>query len=71
VTCEAPGGAFYAFPQVDEADAIAPRLLEEAGVALLPGSDFGAAGAGHLRLSFAASRERLREGLERMRAFLS
>ena len=43
VTCEAPGGAFYAFPKVDRADAIAPRLLDEAGVALLPGSDFGPA----------------------------
>ncbi|HEY7076687.1 MAG TPA: pyridoxal phosphate-dependent aminotransferase [Solirubrobacteraceae bacterium] len=70
VTCAAPGGAFYAFPEVDGADTLAERLLDEAGVALLPGSDFGAAGAGHLRLSFAASRERLREGLARIDAFL-
>ncbi len=61
VTCEAPGGAFYAFPKVDRADAIAPRL---------PGSDFGPAGEGHLRLSFAASQAQLREGLARMGAFL-
>jgi aspartate aminotransferase len=71
VTCEAPGGAFYAFPQVDQADEIAPRLLDEAGVALLPGSDFGAGGAGHLRLSFAASQDQLREGLARMGEFLA
>jgi aspartate/methionine/tyrosine aminotransferase len=70
VSCDAPGGAFYAFPKVDHADAIAPRLLDEAGVALLPGSDFGPAGEGHLRLSFAASQAQLREGLARMGAFL-
>jgi aspartate/methionine/tyrosine aminotransferase len=40
-------------------------------VALLAGSDFGPAGAGHLRLSFAASQDQLREGLERMGAFLA
>ena len=74
VRCEPPGGAFYAFPNVSEvpldAETLAVRLLDEAGVALLAGSDFGAAGAGHLRLSFAASQEQLREGLARMDAFL-
>jgi aspartate/methionine/tyrosine aminotransferase len=74
VRCEPPGGAFYAFPNVSEAplaaEELATRLLEEAGVALLAGSDFGAAGAGHLRLSFAASQAQLREGLARMDAFL-
>jgi aspartate/methionine/tyrosine aminotransferase len=74
VTCAAPGGAFYAFPDVSAvplaAEPLADRLLEEAGVALLAGSDFGAAGAGHLRLSFAAAQDQLREGLGRMDAFL-
>jgi aspartate/methionine/tyrosine aminotransferase len=74
VACRVPRGAFYAFPNVDglplDADTLADRLLEEAGVALLSGTAFGAAGAGHLRLSYAASRERLAEGLERMRAFV-
>jgi aspartate/methionine/tyrosine aminotransferase len=75
VTCRAPRGAFYAFPNVSAlplgADALADRLLEEAGVALLSGTAFGAAGEGHLRLSYATSRDRLAEGLARMRAFLA
>jgi aspartate aminotransferase len=75
VTCRAPRGAFYAFPNVSAlplgADALADRLLEEAGVALLAGTAFGAAGEGHLRLSYATSRERLAEGLARMRTFLA
>jgi aspartate/methionine/tyrosine aminotransferase len=74
VTCRVPHGAFYAFPNVTgvplETDVLADRLLDEAGVALLSGTAFGAAGEGHLRLSYATSRERLAEGLARMRAFL-
>ena len=74
VSCRVPHGAFYAFPNVEAvplgADALADRLLNEAGVALLSGTAFGAAGDEHLRLSYATSRERLAEGLERMRAFL-
>jgi aspartate/methionine/tyrosine aminotransferase len=74
VTCRVPHGAFYAFPNVTgvplQTDVLADRLLDEAGVALLSGTAFGAAGEGHLRLSYATSRERLAEGLARMRAFL-
>jgi aspartate/methionine/tyrosine aminotransferase len=75
VTCRVPHGAFYAFPNVESlplsADVLAERLLEEAGVALLSGTAFGAAGENHLRLSYATSRERLAEGLSRMFAFLA
>jgi len=75
VSCRMPHGAFYAFPNVEAvplaADALADGLLEEAGVALLTGTAFGAAGENHLRVSYAASRERLAEGLERTGAFLS
>jgi aspartate/methionine/tyrosine aminotransferase len=74
VTCRAPSGAFYAFPNVGavplSAGELADRLLEEAGVALLPGGDFGAAGEDNLRLSFAASKAALSEGIERVGAFL-
>ena len=70
VSCRTPRGAFYAFPNVSALpladDVLAARLLEEAGVALLAGSSFGAAGAGHLRVSYAASRERLTEALRRL-----
>jgi aspartate/methionine/tyrosine aminotransferase len=74
VSCRVPHGAFYAFPNVEAvplgADALAHRLLEEAGVALLSGAAFGAAGENHVRLSYATSRARLVEGLHRMRDFL-
>jgi aspartate/methionine/tyrosine aminotransferase len=74
VTCRMPRGAFYAFPNVAgtglEADELARRLLDEAGVALLAGSAFGKVGKDNLRLSYANSRENLTRALERMRAFL-
>ncbi|MEA2227723.1 MAG: aspartate aminotransferase, partial [Solirubrobacteraceae bacterium] len=74
VHCRTPHGAFYAFPNVRDvplgAAELADRLLEEAGVALLTGASFGRAAEHHLRLSYAASHERLLEALQRMRAFL-
>jgi len=74
ISCRVPHGAFYVFPNVAavplDADTLAERLLDEAGVAVLSGTAFGAAGRDHLRLSYATSRERLAEGLQRMHAFL-
>jgi aspartate/methionine/tyrosine aminotransferase len=74
VSCRTPQGAFYAFPNVSgvplDADDLAVRLLEEAGVAVLAGSAFGRAGAQHLRISYAASRAQLAEALQRMDDFL-
>ncbi len=74
VTCRVPRGAFYAFPNVSgvplEADELADRLLQEAGVAVLAGSAFGRHGTQNLRVSYANSRENLALALERMRAFL-
>jgi aspartate/methionine/tyrosine aminotransferase len=72
ITCTAPAGAFYAFPSlaglnVPDARAFTHRLLE-AGVAVLPGTDFGQYGEGHFRISYATSREQLAEGLRRIRA---
>lgn len=71
VRIHAPAGAFYAFPDVSEAiqaagisaAQLATRLLQEHGVALLPGTAFGAAGDGHLRLSFATGRADLETAL--------
>ncbi|MEM9428635.1 MAG: pyridoxal phosphate-dependent aminotransferase [Pseudomonadota bacterium] len=75
VTARAPEGAFYAFPNVSEvgipAKALASDLLEEAGVALIGGPDFGIHGEGYLRLSYASSRAAIERALERMEAFLS
>lgn len=74
IACRAPRGAFYAFPDVSgvgiPSDRLAERLLEEAGVALLDGEDFGAQGAQHLRISYANSRPQLELALERMASFL-
>ncbi len=53
-----------------EADELADRLLDEAGVAVLAGSAFGRHGADNLRISYANSRENLALALERMRDFL-
>jgi aspartate aminotransferase len=59
VRCTLPEGAFYAFPNVSQITkddkALASFVLEEAGVACGGGSSFGPAGAGYLRLSYAAS----------------
>jgi aspartate aminotransferase len=74
VTCPPPAGAFYVFPDFaahydDELSgslAMARYLLDEAHVAVVPGEAFGAGGERHLRISFAASREELGEGLDRI-----
>jgi aspartate aminotransferase len=74
VSCRTPRGAFYAFPNVRSvpisAEGLAGRLLEEAGVAVLAGAAFGAAGAEHLRLSYANSHVNLTNALQRIRALL-
>jgi len=74
VRCHPPSGAFYAFPNVAafgrKSKELADYLLSDAGVACLPGTAFGREGEGYLRLSFATSIERLREGLKRMASAL-
>ena len=73
--CRQPQGAFYAFPNIREigqsSAELADHLLEEAGVALLPGSAFGIYGEGYLRLSYATGVEAIREGLARIWRVLS
>jgi len=75
VTCTRPAGAFYAFPRLDcgglSSVQLADQLLEQAGVVTIPGTGFGAFGERHLRLSYANSRENLREGLRRMAEHLA
>lgn len=65
-----PLGAFYVFADAGKwgADsvALAGRLLEEAGVAVAPGADFGDGGEGFLRFSYATALERLQEGVRRL-----
>ena len=75
VDCITPQGAFYAFPRITEtghsADKLADLLLAEAGVACLSGTAFGRHGKGHLRLSYANSRENIALALDRMGDILS
>jgi aspartate aminotransferase len=70
VTCQTPQGAFYVFPNVKSfglsSKEVARRLIDEAGVAVLAGSDFGTGGEGYLRLCYATSMEVLSESLEKM-----
>jgi aspartate/methionine/tyrosine aminotransferase len=70
VRCQSPQGAFYAFPNVEgvgrDPEWLAAYLLEEAGVALLPGTDFGTNGNGHLRLCYANSLAAIQTALERI-----
>jgi aspartate aminotransferase len=64
-----PSGAFYVFPKIDgmeDSAALCERILEEASVAVTPGSAFGSAGEGHIRLSYAASRDTIAESVRRI-----
>ncbi|MEJ2732916.1 MAG: pyridoxal phosphate-dependent aminotransferase [Anaerolineae bacterium] len=70
VHCPMPQGAFYVFPNVQafgrSSEELADYLLEEAGVAVLPGTAFGRNGEGYLRLSYANSVENIQRALDRM-----
>lgn len=72
--CPRPEGAFYAFPDVTgsglDGATFAERLLEEAGVCLLPGTAFGGRARSQVRLSYAASRAELEPALERIAWFV-
>jgi aspartate/methionine/tyrosine aminotransferase len=74
VTCTTPEGAFYVFPNFSQITMddkkLASYFLEDAGVACLGGSCFGAAGRGHLRFSYAASLDDLNLAVERVREAL-
>jgi len=71
IRCREPKGAFYVFPNITglglgDSATVAERILNEAGVATLAGTCFGAAGEGHLRLSYANSLEKLDAAVKRI-----
>ena len=74
IECAVPAGAFYVFPRVSatgmDGSTFADRLLAEHGVCVLSGSAFGRVGAGHVRISYATSREHLAEAIEQIAAFV-
>ena len=75
VSCATPKGAFYAFPNIKgtgwQAKPLASSLLEEAGVAVIGGPDFGILGEGYVRLSYANSTGNILKALDRMGDFLA
>jgi aminotransferase len=73
VSCVEPNGSFYVFPNFSSFGSssmdLAVKLIEEAGILTLPGTEFGPAGEGHLRLSVVSDRDRVEEGVERLQRF--
>jgi len=81
ITCKKPMGAFYVFPNVaglygkktpkgtviSDSQSFSQALLEEALVAVVPGAAFGS--DEYVRLSYAASMENIKAGVERIRSF--
>ncbi len=74
LTCIEPKGAFYAFPNITAtgltSEEFAMQLLQSTGVITVPGTGFGSAGEGFVRLSYATSTENILRGLERMEKFV-
>jgi len=74
IECALPRGAFYAFPKVSQfgnSVEVTEKLLQDALVAVTPGSAFGPNGEGHVRLSYAASRQNIEDGINRIGASLA
>jgi aspartate aminotransferase len=73
VHAQKPQGAFYVFPNIKSyglsSKEIAARLIDEAGVAILAGTDFGAGGEGYIRLVYAVAPDVIEEGLEKIAAW--
>ena len=73
--CARPQGSFYVFPNIEgtgfDEHELSDRLLAEAGVAVLPGTAFGHAGKGFIRLAYTQSEDELRLGLNRIGEFIA
>ena len=84
VECAEPTGAFYAFPKIShyfgktspagttimDSVSFVEALLDETGVAVVPGTDFGGCGPDHIRLSFACSEDQIKAGLNKIHDWL-
>jgi aminotransferase len=74
LTCHAPHGAFYAFPDITStglsADEFTERLIREEHVAVVPGDAFGAAGAGHIRCTYCTAYDKIEDALTRIERFV-
>lgn len=74
-SCEKPKGAFYLFPNIKKtgikSKPLMEHMLSDAGVACLPGTDFGQYGEGYLRFSYANSVENIQKALAKMKDALT
>lgn len=74
LSCDKPKGAFYAFVNISKtkmsSEDFSIKLLKETGVVVVPGSGFGEAGEGFIRMSYATSEENIAEGLKRIKKFV-
>jgi len=74
VSCVKPKGAFYAFPNISsfgkKSFEFCKWILKEAGVACVPGTEFGRCGEGHIRCSYATKYEKIEEAMHRMEKVL-
>lgn len=75
ITCLEPGGAIYVFPNITGTGMTSQEFtdfaLEEAGVAVLPGTNFGEYGEGYIRMCVVSSREDIEKGIDRLRTALA
>ena len=75
IPCGMPRGAFYVFPNIGKfgmpSETFCQRLLDEAGVAIVPGTAFGAGGEGYARVSYAYSLEHIAEAMKRTEQFVA
>src|ERR1700686_995063 len=73
--CARPQGSFYVFPNIEgtgfDEHELSDRLLAEAGGAVLPGTAFGQAGKGFIRLAYTQSEDELKLGLDRIGEFIA
>ena len=74
ITCLKPDGAIYAFPNITgtgmSSELFANYLLDNCGIAVLPGNNFGSSGEGYIRLSYTISFELIVEAIEKMKTAL-
>ncbi len=74
LACPTTNGAFYVFPSIQNtgltSDEFCERAIQEARVAIVPGSAFGPAGEGHFRVSYATAYEKIQEAIERLATFV-
>ena len=70
-----PQGAFYIFPDIskyaESSEKFCEDFLQKKSVAIVPGSAFGDSGEGHVRISYAASMEKIKEAMKRLREYIN